>query len=32
MIDLLYDIKKKQEERISAGFAQMEPEQMAGYE
>ena len=32
MIDLLYDIKKKKEERISAGFAQMEPEQMAGYE
>jgi transposase len=32
MIDLLYDIKKKKEERISAGFAQMEPEQIAGYE
>lgn len=27
MIDLLYDIKKKKEERIRAGFAQMEPEQ-----
>ena len=32
MIDLLYDIKKKKEERISAGFAQMEPEPIAEYE
>ena len=32
MIDLLYEIKKTKEERISAGFAQMEPEPIAEYE
>ena len=32
MIDLLYEIKKTKEERISAGFAQMEPDTIVGYE
>jgi len=32
MIDLLYDIKKKKEERISAGFTHMEPDTIVGYE
>ena len=32
MIDLLYDIKKEKEERINAGFAQMEPDTIVGYE
>jgi len=32
MIDLLYDIKKNKEKRISAGFTQMEPDTIAGYE
>lgn len=32
MIDLLYEIKKKKEELISAGFAQMDPDTIVGYE
>ena len=32
MIDLLYEIKKTKEERINAGFAQMEPDTIVGYE
>ena len=32
MIDLLYEIKKKKEERINSGFAQMEPDTLVGYE
>ncbi len=32
MIDLLYDIKKKKEDLISAGFTHMEPDTIVGYE
>jgi transposase len=32
MINLLYEIKKIKEERINAGFAQMEPDTIVGYE
>jgi len=32
MIDLLYEIKKAKEERINAGFSQMEPDTIVSYE